>query len=93
MIEIWQAEWCPFSAQLRERLTERGVDFVAHQVAPDRGRRDAMRQEVGTDEIPAVRLDDGEVLTGDTDAMLARVDELFPPTPETEGHRQMDAAH
>jgi glutaredoxin len=29
MIELYQAEWCPHSHHVRQRLTEHGVDFVA----------------------------------------------------------------
>jgi len=93
MIEVWQAEWCPFSAQVRALLTERQVDYVARQVAPRRPDRDAMREAVGSDEIPAVRLEDGETLTGDTDAMLARLGECFPPIEATADHEAQAAAH
>ena len=34
MIILYQAEWCPYSSKVRERLTELGVDFVARQVEP-----------------------------------------------------------
>ncbi len=27
MIQVFQAEWCPYSSMLRQRLTELGVDF------------------------------------------------------------------
>ena len=28
MIQVFQAEWCPYSKMLRQRLTELGVDYV-----------------------------------------------------------------
>jgi glutathione S-transferase len=92
MIEVWQAEWCPFSARVRLLLTERGVDFVARQVGPEPP-REAMRERVGADTIPAVRLDDGEVLAGDTDEILAALEERFPPTTATAGHEAQAARH
>ena len=39
MLELWQTEWCPSSHRVRQRLTELGVSFVAHQVAVDRDAR------------------------------------------------------
>ncbi len=93
MIEVWQAEWCPFSAQVRELLTERGVDFVARQAAPEPAQRERMREAVGTDSIPAVRLEDGEVLAGDTDEILAALAERFAPTEHTAGHERMARLH
>ena len=44
MIELYQAEWCPFSAAVRERMTELRLEFVAHQVAPWPEERIALRQ-------------------------------------------------
>ena len=58
MLELYQAEWCPYSAAVRERLTELGVDFVARQVAPFPEDRD------GGHEIPLLVTEDGERFEG-----------------------------
>jgi glutaredoxin len=34
-VELFQAEWCPYSHRVRQRLTELGLDFTARQVAAD----------------------------------------------------------
>jgi len=39
MIELYQAEWCPHSHRVRQRLTELGLDFVARQVPVDQAER------------------------------------------------------
>ena len=59
MITLYQAEWCPHSSNVRERLTELGVDFVARQVAP----YPEERGEV--DEIPTLELEDGTRIVGE----------------------------
>jgi len=59
MIVLYQAEWCPHSSKVRERLTELGVDFVARQVEP----WPAQRTQV--DEIPTLETEDGERITGE----------------------------
>ncbi len=64
MIQVFQAEWCPYSSMLRQRLTELGVDYVIRQVAPDPPDRDALVDATGGDSIPALVLEDGSVLTG-----------------------------
>lgn len=87
MIEVYQAEWCPHSHRVRSLLTELGVDFIARQVPAEPGEREAMRRATGTDEIPAVVVDDGHVLTGDTDAILAALDERFQPRFDAAAHR------
>ena len=42
MLELWQAEWCPYSHRVRLRLTELELDWVARTVPLDRAQRDAM---------------------------------------------------
>jgi hypothetical protein len=43
MIELYQAEWCPHSHPVRQRLTELGLDFVARQNERYAERADAAR--------------------------------------------------
>ena len=93
MIQVFQAEWCPYSSTLRERLTELGVDFVARQVAPTRPERDGLREATGQDTIPAVVLDDGEVLTGRTEEIVAALEARFQPWQHEEGHVRQFRAH
>ena len=58
MLTLFQAEWCPFSAAVRQRLTELGLDFVARQVEP----RPEQRNEV--DEIPVLQTPEGDRYAG-----------------------------
>jgi glutaredoxin 3 len=60
-MELYQAEWCPHSHKVRQRLTELGLDFWARQVAADPDEREEMQQHVGTNEIPVLVTDDGPV--------------------------------
>jgi glutathione S-transferase len=93
VLELYQAEWCPHSHRVRERLTELGVDFVARQVAPRRFQRDEMRAEVGTDAIPSLRTEGGQVITGD-EPIMAYLAEHFGRGEEwEEGHQTMELRH
>jgi len=53
MLILYQAEWCPYSSAVRERLTELGIDFVARQVEPREADRTAVH------EIPTLETEDG----------------------------------
>ena len=64
MLTLYQAEWCPFSSAVRERLTELGVDFVARQVAPLPEQREELQALAETGEIPTVHTDEGLVIVG-----------------------------
>jgi glutathione S-transferase len=80
VLELFQAEWCPHSHTVRQRLTELGVDFVAHQVAAEKDERpDEM-------EIPRLVTDDGSVLTGEEE-ILPWLDEQFEERPDATRHR------
>jgi glutathione S-transferase len=86
MIELYQAEWCPHSHRVRQRLTELGLDFVAHQVPVAAAERTGMERATGRRIIPTLVLDDGSILGGD-DEILAILDRRFTETPETARHR------
>lgn len=80
MIELYQAEWCPHSHKIRQRLTELGLDFVARQVAAEREERpDEM-------EIPTLVTERREVFTGE-DEILAYLERCFDERPDAQRHR------
>ena len=85
MLTLYQAEWCPYSSAVRQRLTELGIDFIAKQVAP--------RQEdrKGQHEIPLLVTNRGERFEG-TDEVFAYLATLEPGDSERE-HRAQYRAH
>jgi glutaredoxin 3 len=86
VLELYQAEWCPHSRKVRQRLTELGVDFVARQVAAEpRDRRD-MRARTGEIEIPVLVGGSAGTLTGE-DEILAWLDRTFDEHPDAGAHR------
>jgi glutaredoxin 3 len=90
---VYQAEWCPYSARLRQRLTELGLEWTAVPVPAEPPERGAMREATGTDVIPVVVLEDGTVLGGDTEEIIAELDARFPEPPTAEGHKLAAAMH
>jgi glutaredoxin len=85
MLTLYQAEWCPYSSAVRERLTELGVDFVARQVKPRKEDRDEV------DEIPTLETESGERHAG-TEAVFAFLATL-PRSDDERGHRAQYRAH
>ena len=85
-MELYQAEWCPHSHKVRQKLTEVGLPFSARQVAADPDERQQMQQHVGTNEIPVLVLDDGEPVCGEDDILeyLSRFDDR----PDAGTHRE-----
>ena len=93
MIQLYQAEWCPFSRAVRQRLTELGIDYVIRQVAPFQPDRSDLLEKTGVDSIPVVVLEDGEVVGGDTREIIAVLDERFDAWEHEDGHKQQLARH
>jgi glutathione S-transferase len=85
VLTLYQAEWCPYSSAVRQRLTELGIDFIAKQVAPRQEDRD------GEHEIPLLTNGDGERFEG-TDAIFEYLESLAPGESELE-HRAQYRAH
>jgi glutathione S-transferase len=85
VLTLYQAEWCPYSSAVRERLTELGIDFVAKQVAARQEDRE------GQHEIPLLTNGDGERFEG-TDAVFEFLETLAPGDWERE-HRAQYRAH
>ena len=69
MLTLYQADWCPSSSAVRERLTELGLAFVAQPVEPQPEQRAELRARTGDDTIPTLVTDDGDVHRG-TDAVF-----------------------
>jgi glutathione S-transferase len=86
MIELYQAEWCPYSHRVRQRLTELGVDFVARQVAADPDDRDVLDRVSGQTSIPV--LVDGDRVVTDPDRIVAYLDERYEFRGDAARHRE-----
>jgi glutathione S-transferase len=85
VLTLYQAEWCPYSSAVRERLTELGIDFIAKQVAPRQEDRE------GEHEIPLLTNGHGERYEG-TDAVFEYLESLASGEWEHE-HRAQYRAH
>jgi glutaredoxin len=92
-LTLYQAEWCPYSRLVRERLTELGVSFTAMQVEAEPEDRDRMRAATGTDVIPAAVLADGTVLAGEAEEIADELSRRFEAWPEAEAHRTKAREH
>jgi glutathione S-transferase len=85
VLELWQAEWCPYSHRVRLRLTELRLDWVARAVPIGRAERDAMEAATGGRSIPT--LVDGEIVVEGDDEILAYLDERHAEPPDAARHR------
>jgi len=80
VLELYQAEWCPHSHKVRQRLTELGVGVVLHQVAAEREERPEQHA------IPRLVTEDGRIYTGEEE-ILPWLDAHFEERPDAGRHR------
>jgi len=90
-LTLYQAEWCPYSSAVREVLTELGLDFVARQVEPEPEQRDRLRTLAGTDGIPVLETEDGEIFRGTRE--IFKYLETREPWQYADAHRQRFLDH
>jgi len=87
MLELWQTEWCPASRRVRQRLTELGIDYLIRQVPVDKDDRDELWRATGSDTIPVLVFDNGEIAVGE-ESILRLLADTVPAPAEAEAHRQ-----
>jgi glutathione S-transferase len=90
MLELWQTEWCPASRRVRQRLTELGVDYLIRQVPVEKEQRQALERASGSETIPALAFDNGEIAVG-AEAILRLLASALPEPAEAGAHRQKAA--
>ena len=64
-IVLYQAEWCPYCAPVREAMTELLLDYKIVNVPRDHAQRTVVRELFGTTGIPSMI--DGDVKIADDD--------------------------
>jgi glutathione S-transferase len=84
-MELYQAEWCPHSHKVRQRLTELGIDVTLRQVAADPGERSELKRVADTNEIPVLVGSDGQPRAGEEE-ILDYLDE-FDERADADEHR------
>jgi glutathione S-transferase len=92
VLTLYQAEWCPYSARVRMRLTELGLPFVAKQVEPEKEDRDELRAVSGGDSIPTLVAEGGDAVAGD-DEIVAWLNARWPEPDTASGHKAQAREH
>ena len=75
MIQLYQAEWCPFSHSVRAKLTELGVTYQAINVAAEGQERTEVEELTGSTAIPV--LVDGEKVVSDSSQIVSYLESKY----------------
>jgi glutathione S-transferase len=74
-IKLLQAEWCPYCARVRRKLTDLLLDYETINVPRDHALRDEVVAASGQTSIPV--LVDGDVVLDDDDTIIPYLDEKY----------------
>jgi glutaredoxin 3 len=74
-IVFYQAEWCPYCARVRSKLTDLLLDYKAVNVARSHSERDEVKAVSGQTSIPV--LVDGDVVLDDDDEMIPYLEKKY----------------
>jgi glutaredoxin 3 len=74
-IVLYQAEWCPYCARVRKKLTDLLLDYTNVNVPHSHAERDVVKAVSGQTSIPV--LVDGDVILDDDDTIIPYLDKKY----------------
>ncbi|HTX59436.1 MAG TPA: glutaredoxin domain-containing protein [Verrucomicrobiae bacterium] len=75
-IVLYQAEWCPYCARVRSKLTDLLISYRTVNVPQEHAHRTTVRELFGVTGIPSMT--DGEVkIADDDDAIVAYLERTY----------------
>jgi len=74
-IVLYQAEWCPYCARVRSKLTDLLVDYKNVNVPRSHAERDEVKAASGQTSIPV--LVDGDVVLDDDDEIIPYLEKTY----------------
>ena len=72
---LYQAEWCPYCARVRKKLTDLLVDYRTVNVPHAHDERNEVQEASGQTSIPV--LVDGDVVLDDDDTIIPYLEKKF----------------
>ena len=77
MLKLYQAEWCPYCARVRSKMTDLGIDYININVPRAKADRTELMEISGQAGIPTLVTEEGQVIADDDDAIIAYLQKDF----------------
>lgn len=77
MMKLYQAEWCPYCARVRARMTDLCLTYINVNVPRNKSERTELREVSGQTGIPTLVTGDGKVIADDDNAIIAYLEERY----------------
>ncbi len=70
MLKLYQAEWCPYCARVRSKMTDLGITYINVNVPRAKPDRKELIEISGQTGIPTLVTQDGQVIADDDEAII-----------------------
>jgi len=77
MLKLYQAEWCPYCARVRSKMTDLELTYININVPRSKADRKELMEVSGQTGVPTLVTDDGKIIADDDDAIIAYLEEHY----------------
>ena len=77
MLKLYQAEWCPYCARVRSKMTDLGITYINVNVPRAKPDRKELMEVSGGTGIPTLVTEDGRVIADDDEAIIAYLEKDY----------------
>lgn len=77
MLKLFQAEWCPYCARVRSKLTELCITYINVNVPRDKSQRTELVELCGKPGIPTMVCEDGTIIADDDEAIIDHLEKNY----------------
>lgn len=77
MLKLYQAEWCPYCARVRSKMTDLEITYININVPRAKADRKELIEISGQNGIPTLVTEDGTVIADDDDAIIEYLEENY----------------
>jgi len=77
MLKLYQAEWCPYCARVRSKMTDLGITYINVNVPRAKPDRKELMDIAGSPGIPTLVTEDGKVIADDDQAIIEYLEKNY----------------
>ncbi len=77
MMKLYQAEWCPYCARVRSKMTDLGLTYININVPHSKPDRKELIEVSGQPGIPTLVTEEGTLIADDDQAIIDYLEEKY----------------
>jgi len=77
MLKLYQAEWCPYCARVRSKMTDLGITYINVNVPRSKPDRKELLEVSGQTGIPTLVTEEGQIIADDDNAIIEHLEEHY----------------